>query len=123
MKKTLLVIAVLALAATGCYKDNAQDMYPGTNTGNCDTAGVTYATMVKPLIDSKCATAGCHVGSTVPGYDFSNYTGVAAVASSGKLVAAINHTGPNPMPLGSAKLDDCTITKITKWVNDGAPNN
>jgi len=79
--------------------------------------------MVKPLMDSKCATVGCHVGTSATGYDLSNYTGVAGVANSGKLLAAINHTGPNPMPLGAAKLDDCTIAKITKWVNDGAPNN
>lgn len=123
MKKTILAIALIAFGAISCYKDNSEDMYPTVNSGTCDTANVTFAAVIKPIIDAKCATAGCHIGTAATGYDLSNYTGMEAVANHGQLLPAINHTGPNPMPEGQAKLDDCTIAKITKWVNDGAPNN
>jgi len=123
MKKTILAIAVIAVGAVSCYKDNSEDMYPANNTGTCDTTNVTFSGFVKPLIDSKCATAGCHIGTAATGYDLTTYNGVAGVVNNGKLLPAINHTGPQPMPEGGAKLDDCTIAKITAWVNAGAPNN
>lgn len=123
MKKLILAIAVITFGITSCYKDNADDMYPTVNSGTCDTTNVTFSAVIKPIIDAKCATAGCHSGPYPTGYDLTSYTGVEAVASHGQLLPAINHTGPNPMPEGQAKLDDCTIAKITKWVNDGAPNN
>jgi hypothetical protein len=123
MKKVLLVIAVITIGVTSCYKDNADDMYPTVNNSTCDTTNVTFSAVIKPIIDAKCATAGCHIGTAATGYDFTSWAGVEAVAMHDKLLPAINHTGPNPMPEGQAKLDDCTIAKITKWVNDGAKNN
>lgn len=126
MKKGILFTVAAGLTAfAGCYKDNVEDMYPGTGSGsNCDTANVTFSAVVKPIIDSRCATAGCHNNATISGIDLSAYSGVAAIAASGKLVSAITHDGQTSfMPKGQSKLDDCTIAKITSWVNDGAPNN
>lgn len=117
---TAFVACAAIISATGCYNDNREELYPITS---CDTANVTYAAVVKPIIDSKCATSGCHLGTAPSGYDLSSYAMVASVANNGKLVAAIEHTGPSPMPKGLPKLDDCTIAKIKIWVNAGAPNN
>ncbi|HTN46242.1 MAG TPA: hypothetical protein VL098_07820 [Flavipsychrobacter sp.] len=122
-KKTiLLALAILPLLLYGCYNDNSEDLYP-SNTGTCDTAAVTYTAVIKPIMDAKCATSGCHLGASATGYDLSTHAGLATVAGNGRLIPAIEHTGSNPMPQGSAKLDDCTIAKIKKWVNDGSLNN
>src|SRR5690606_11671059 len=98
----------------GCYYDNKEDLYP--DTGNCDTTNIGFTTVIKPIVDQHCATSGCHLGASPTGYDFSNYEGFAKVAHNGKLIPAIEHTGPNPMPEGTPKLDYCTLTKIKLWV-------
>jgi len=119
---TLLVSGVAALAFSGCYNDNREDLYPVT--GDCDTATVTYAATIQPIISSKCATSGCHAGAIPTGIDLSGHSGLQTVAMNGKLLAAITHSGgASPMPKGMPKLDDCSIAKISKWVNSGAPNN
>lgn len=126
MKKLILASLVILTGATACYKDNAEDMYPGGggSTGGCDTTNVTYSGTIEPIIHASCATAGCHFDASVTGIDLFHYSGVAAMANSGKLVSAITHNGQaSPMPKGMPKLDDCKIAKIVKWVNSGAPNN
>ena len=123
-KKTLLVLALLPAFLYGCYNDNAEDLYPSTAPGSaCDTANITYSASIKPIIDAKCAIPGCHQTAMPTGYDLSSHAGLTVVANNGRLIPAIDHTGPNPMPQGAPKLDDCSITKIKKWVAMGAPNN
>ncbi len=119
------LLSIAALTAIGCYKDNAQDMYPPADGGaGCDTSNVTYSNTVSPIITEKCATAGCHADIYTTGIDLSAYAGVAAIANSGKLMASITHrSGTSAMPKGLPKLDDCSIAKIKKWVDKGAPNN
>lgn len=119
MKKFIIVLSVATVAIISCKKDNADDTFPAPVT--CDTTNVTFSGVVLPIIQAKCTNGSCHgAGATI---NLTTYNGVEAVASHGKLVPAINHTGPNPMPQGQPKLDDCSIAKITKWVNNGAPNN
>lgn len=97
------------------------------NTVNCITAcdpnTFTYAAVIKPIIDVNCV--GCHNSSSAGGgYSFSNYAGLKASVTSGRLLGTINHSGGfSAMPQGGAKLSDCKIQQITKWVNAGAPNN
>lgn len=124
MKRIILALSAFLLVLSSCYKDNAEDMYPGSGGSSCDTTNVTFAATIKPVLDARCATAGCHAGAATTGIDLSTHSGAAAVASSGQLLDAINQNGQAAaMPQGQPKLDDCTIAKITKWVNDGAPNN
>ena len=122
-KKKLLPLLILLAGFYGCYNDNAEDLYPHITAANCDTANVTYAGVIQPVIATNCVKSGCHLGVYPTGYDLSDYSGLAAVAGNGKLVAAIEHTGPNPMPQDAPKLDDCTIAKIKKWVTEGAQDN
>lgn len=123
MKKIL--IPALALLLTGCYFDKEDQLYPQGNTGGsgCDTTGMTYATDIAPILNQSCALAGCHDATTKSfGHDLSSYQGSVTAANSNRLLGAINHSaGFNPMPKGLAKLDDCSISKITAWVNAGTP--
>lgn len=122
MKKKLWIAGLGIIAFSGCYKENAEDAYAPA-PGGCDTTNVTFNGVIKPIIDAKCATSGCHLGSAFTGFDLSTHGGIAYSIGQGVFMPAINHTGPSPMPKGQDKLDDCTIAKIQKWVNDGAPNN
>jgi ribosomal protein S16 len=45
------------------------------------------------------------------------------VINNGKLIPAIDHTGPYQMPKGGSMLSDCAIEKIKKWISNGAQNN
>lgn len=93
------------------------------NAGGCDTANVTYSGTIAPILQTYCT--GCHSGATPSaGINLDVYGGVVAVGATGQLVGAITHSaGYTPMPLGGNMLPACEISQITKWVNDGMPDN
>ena len=126
MKNNLKFIGfcLLTLAASACTKDNAEDLYPPDNNNQCDTTDVTYSGVIKGILNSSCAaSSGCHLGAGHTGIDLATYQGLLAVVNNGKLLPAIRHTGPKPMPEGAPKLDDCTILKIETWIGQGALDN
>jgi uncharacterized membrane protein len=89
----------------------------------CDTNTFTYSGAVRPLIESKCL--GCH-NATAPsgGVNLSDYTNTRALAINGRLYGSIAHqTGYSPMPKNSAKLSDCEIRQVQRWIQAGAQNN
>lgn len=89
----------------------------------CDTSVYSYSKAVQPVMQTYCT--GCHSASLASGgVNLDNYVGIAAVASNGKLYGTIAHiSGYKTMPLGSASVPTCQITKIKKWVDSGYPNN
>ena len=91
--------------------------------GNCDTAIFTFNAAVKPIVDTKCV--GCHNPASLGGnIDLSTYTAVRISALTGKLYGSIAHQpGYSPMPKNSAKLSDCEITQVQKWIAAGSLNN
>lgn len=91
--------------------------------GRCDTAVFTYALAVKPIMESKCV--GCHNPANLGGnIDLSTYAAVKTSALTGKLYGSIAHqTGFSAMPMGAAKLSDCEITQVQKWIANGSLNN
>ncbi len=84
----------------------------------CDTTNITYPGTIYPLLQDKCLS--CHSGEQPSGnLDFTNYDHVAIVAQNGALLGALKHqAGYSPMPKDGSQLDDCTILKIEKWIND-----
>lgn len=91
--------------------------------GGCDTTQFTYAAVIKPMMDTKCV--GCHRSGSLGGnIDLSTYTGTRVVALNGKLLGSISQlAGFSPMPKNMAKLSDCEITQVRKWINAGSLNN
>lgn len=89
---------------------------------SCDSTDIKFSTAVKVIIQNKCQ--GCHNPNSLGGgIDLSTYTGIKASALSGKLVGSISWaTGFSKMPQ-TAKLPDCEITQIQKWVAAGSLNN
>lgn len=87
----------------------------------CDTTKFTYQADIAPIILNNCGSAACHgTGARV----LVDYNGIKPFATDGTLIGAITHTvGYKPMPTAVSTLSNCQITKIKKWVNNGAPNN
>ena len=88
-----------------------------------DTINITYSLSVNPIILNKCQ--GCHSGANLQGgIDLSNYLAVKTQVTNGKLWGAVNWLpGFSPMPKNGNKLSTCELTKIQKWIAQGAPNN
>ncbi|MBL7682841.1 MAG: hypothetical protein JNK00_05735 [Flavipsychrobacter sp.] len=122
--KKILVLFISVITFSGCYFDKEDQLYPKTTTG-CDTTNVTFSATVLPVMQQKCATAGCHDALVKQsGYDLNLYADVKKCVTDNKLLPVIRQdAGAKAMPQGGAKLDDCTISKISAWVNRGMLNN
>lgn len=90
---------------------------------DCDSTTITYSAAVAPMINTNCK--GCHNPAFLSaGLDLTTYTNVRSIALNGKLMGSINHsTGFPAMPKGAAKLNDCKITQVRKWIEAGSLNN
>lgn len=87
----------------------------------CDTTKFNYQADIAPIILNNCGSAACHGSGTRV---LTDYNGIKPFALDGSLIGAITHSvGYKPMPTAVSSLSNCQITKIKKWVNNGAPNN
>lgn len=121
MRKTRTIFytffIAVALLFAACNKK--EDVIPPS--GTCDTLNVSYATVVKPIIESQCLS--CHSqASATGGVILEQYSNFAPYTTSGKLVNAIQYNGTIVMP-PAGKLPDCSISQVRSWVSAGAPNN
>ena len=80
------------------------------------STGISFATSVKPIMDTNCNLSGCH-GSGTGARDWTNFDNVKANAQNIKI-----RTGNKSMPPGTP-LSQPQIDQIACWVDDGAPNN
>src|SRR5687767_9895156 len=124
MKRNLVIAVLFTIVLSSCYYDVEEQLYPATGGGNCETAGVTYASTVLPLLQNN-GCMGCHSGGAPSGnISLEGYNNVRTVALNGKLFGVINHSpGFSPMPKGGNKMSACNINKIKAWIDAGATNN
>jgi hypothetical protein len=129
-KKVLFFFLLLGVisALVSCYNDNLSELTPSTGVsgGSCDTTGVvTYSNQIVAVLKTNCGiNNSCHSSRNTSGYDLSSYEGVKAVVISGKLISSITWSGSaTRMPENGSKMNACNITKIQKWIDDGANNN
>ena len=120
-KIVIALFLLMGAVSTGCYYDVEDELYPST-TG-CDTTTVTYALSIKPIIETNCLV--CHSQASNQGnVVLEGHANLKSWVTNGRLLGAIRHeSGFSPMPKGGAKLSDCNISKIEKWVADGTPDN
>jgi len=116
--------AFLLFALYACSSDNFEELHPGVfNT--CDTTvAISYDGEISQILSLKCGSGdiNCHKTGNVPDVNLDSYSSVKDIAMNGDLLGTIMHQqGFAPMPLGQPRLDDCTINKITAWVNRGMP--
>lgn len=101
----------------------AQYLVCDQNSGGCSTVNMSFSNDILPILQTSCT--GCH-GNTNPsaGINLSTYSGVAAMANSGRLVGAIRkQPGFAAMPPAGSALADCKIQKIEAWIAQGTQNN
>lgn len=128
MKKITLFATAALLILAGCYNDKYDKLYPNPVTTTCDTTIITYTNDIKPIINSSCAiNGGCHNAAgdaNTNGLDYTVFSILQGQATTTLMVNDINGTPTprhNAMPLNLPKLSQCDINKITRWVNEGAP--
>lgn len=115
------LLLVIVTGFSSCYYDKADTLYPAKT---CDTSGtISYAQKVVPLLQQQCYS--CHSGgSPSGGIAMGTYTTDKAIAVNGKLYGSISHaSGYSAMPQGAAKMTDCQLATIKKWIDSGSPNN
>jgi len=118
MKKILMLLVVTSFFAS-CYYNNEEDLL---GTASCDTTNVTYSVTVKKILTDYCTS--CHSDASLQGgISLEGYDNVKKYATAGSLLGSIKQVDYSPMPKGSSKLSDCDISKIEKWIADGALNN
>lgn len=107
---------------TACYKNNEEELYGP----ECQTINISYSETIEPLLSNQCL--GCHsstMSSSIGGgINLEGYTNVKIKVDDGRLFGALNHeSGFTPMPLNGAKLNECSLSMIEIWINEGALNN
>ncbi len=119
LKAILASAFALTLSLGGCYYDNEEDLYLGSNS--CDTSNVTYTLSVAPVMAGYCNS--CHAtGSASGNIVTDNYASV--VADIARIRGAVNHvSGFSPMPQNGGKLSDCDLSKIDIWIRQGKLKN
>lgn len=119
-------IALILLIAfvSGCYYDSEEQLYPKISTP-CDDINVTFSGTVKPILQI-CQT--CHSNansiSSGGGVRLQDYNDILGYVKNGKLMGSITHSkGYIEMPQGGAKIPDCEINQLQKWIDNGTLNN
>lgn len=89
---------------------------------SCDTNTFSYS-VIEASLKTNCL--GCHNSNNASGGILLNtHTNVVASAKNNKLLGSVKHeTGYSAMPQYSAKLNDCDIKVLEKWINAGMPDN
>ncbi|MEN9549150.1 MAG: hypothetical protein RIR12_1741 [Bacteroidota bacterium] len=118
MKKYILGITIFYTACyvTACSKNNDGG---GTITVDCSTVtNKAFAADVSPIIQSSCATVGCHASGSANGVGaLTNYTEIFTHRS--RIRTAIAN---GSMPQGGS-LSTTQKNTIICWIDNGAPNN
>lgn len=99
-------------------------------TGNCSPDSVYFVNEILPMINSNCATSGCHDAITKKeGVVLTNYSNIKGYVepfntANSKLYSVINKTNGDRMPPAPmATMTTAQKAKIAAWINQGALNN
>jgi len=118
----ILILFSLILLIISCSDDEVITG-GGTNNLDCSATTPTYSTDIKSIMDSNCATSGCHNSTTqASGIDLSSYDKVKSESAKNRFLGSIRHeSGFDRMPQGKSKLPDATIDMLACWIENGTP--
>jgi hypothetical protein len=117
----LTIVCLAILLINSCYYDSEEYLFPEISA--CDTTSITYTQSVVPIINDYCIICHSNSAATALGGNvrLQDYADVKARADDGKLLGTISHSpGFVQMPQGASKLDNCTISTIRIWIEQGA---
>lgn len=113
-------LTCIVLLFSSCYYDNEEELYENYNNLNpCDTAEVSYANDITPLIEGNCVT-GCHIAGGTGNGIFENHASVKDKVDNGSMLQRV--VVAQDMPPGGG-LTQCQIDQMEAWILNGAPNN
>jgi hypothetical protein len=128
MKKTLLVIATLAMVFVYSCKEDEEPTPTNNNnqqTDICDSINVTFDTHIKAIVDSSCNASYCHATGGSGGFSLKTFAEVKAAAQYPSFMGAINQTDTSytamPLPPGTPKLSADLIEQLECWAKAGYP--
>ncbi len=126
---SLILFGGLTLLSA-CYYDSVEELDPNFGQiGNCDTAGViSFSQRIQPILTTYCGTSGsaassCHGNNATSSIPLVTHADVSLSASDNLMDAIRHENGASAMPKGGGKLDNCRITLIQKWIDEGKLNN
>ncbi len=120
MNKLIVLFSGL-LTLSACYYDNNSELHPAAGINNvCDTVNITYTNHIGPIYSAYCVN-GCHSFIVAESGIVLETFDMAILADDGEMIAAIEHTGPFPMPQAAPKLSECNINQIKLWIQNGKP--
>jgi uncharacterized membrane protein len=115
----LLFLFVTGMFVSGCYYDKADLLYGTSAPINCAATSAKFATDVNPIIQSKCATSGCHNSASAAGNCvLVTYAQISAQSARINQRCVVEKTMPTGGPLPAAEM---AILKC--WIDSGSPNN
>lgn len=105
---------VFIISIQSCKKSDVVD---------CTNVSATYTGQIKDIMDSNCATVGCHNATTASnGIRLDTYNNVKTSAQNSNFLCSINwKKSCNKMPIGGSKLSNNSIQLITCWIEAGSP--
>ena len=112
------IILLSLFILSSCVSNNEEELYSG-----CDTDHVTYSNQIKPYVENSCLS--CHNNNLPSGnVNYSNFEGVKKSVDDGSFLGSIKHASSfSAMPPSSSMTDDCKISQIQAWIDQGAMNN
>lgn len=120
LRNIIPFVLMLTVVAIGVSCGDKEE--PPTDP-TCETEGLTYTNFAAGLLNSNCATSGCHNADASDNGTFQmhNYEAAFAAVGFGRIVGAINwEDGFSNMPKGGEQLSDCNIEKMEAWIASGA---
>lgn len=123
MKKLLIPLLVIFVASAYVITQIG-------HTGAGPSAEISYASDVRPILESRCAT--CHMGEFVSeGLDMDTYESLLAGSQNGPVIVPgdanksllIEKVTEGEMPKKGPRLTPAQIQMITDWIDAGALNN
>lgn len=85
---------------------------------DCSTKNITYNNYIKNLVDTNCASSGCHDGTNAPGAKLDNYAAVQSIVANGSFTqeVLVSREMPKGFELRQGQLDS-----IKCWICNGNP--
>lgn len=116
----LLIIGISLYLLSSCTKKNEIEDVFKTNPNTCDSTNVTYNFQMKSILNSNCATGGCHLnGSQNP--DLNTYencmTYLLQDPSNGTFLYEKVVEGQH----NSGNLTSCDKIQLKKWIEKPLP--
>ncbi len=128
IRNNLFILGFVFLVINSC--EHLQVTPQNYRGGNCNPDTVYFVNDVQPILVSQCALSGCHdskskkEGVILDDYNNIIKTGKIKIGKGLKseIIKIMRTNSSRKMP-PSGKLSDFDISKISKWIVQGAKNN